>query len=475
MSIIEKLDYDHAVALIKNIIQERKLSWRNLHWRERRYLISAALVFAAIWGLTGAYLLLAPAKYQSEFSLILPGSGSGGSLNVESIGQAQGSSSSAFASASLSPTENYKRLLSTNRTLRSAAISIDETADALPAPKIELIDQTNLIIVEMAGGSAQQAERRATAVKDQFLLQLQALRKDEAEQREIADSQHLVELEKKVKDAQEKLLKFQAANGLVSLDQFNNRIANLDALQEKEREERTKLRGKSAQTRSFSAILGTGVGGANKALKLKSDPIFQGLAAKYASASVSTEEKSATLGDNHGALIMIKDERDNLRNALLRRGREISGLGNRAILNNIDISVSDGRSNLMQGMALAESERSSMGASLSEIRRDIDKLSANRGELVVKASQLADLIRAHRVAEAVFSSALARLDTNKQDSFASYPLVQVLEAPSLPTSPSSPSKIIAIAGAVAATIFLIIGLTLLWLRQRIIRKIFKNS
>lgn len=475
MSIIEKLDYDHAVLCIKDIIYKRKLSWKNLHWRERRYLLTSLLIIIAIWSLTAAYLALTPAKYQSEFSLILPGSGSGGSLNVESIGQAQSSSSSAFASATLSPTENYKRLLSTNRTLRSAALSLGEDPDEFPAPKIELIDQTNLIIVKVAGGSAEQAEQRAAAIKNQFLLQLQSLRKDEAKQREIVDSKYLVELEKKVQSTQKKLLAFQAQNGLVSLDQFNNRIANLDALQEKERDERTKLRSKAAETQRFSSILGTGVGGANKALKLRSDPIFQGLAEKYAAASVIAEEKSATLGDNHGSLIVSKDERDSLRNALLRRGRELTGLGNKSILNSVDITVSAGRSNLMQGMAVAESQRSGINASLSEIRSDIRKLSANRSDLVTSASQLADLIRDHRVAEAVFSSALARLDTNKQDPFASYPLVQVLEAPSLPNSPSSPSKMLAIAGAIAATLFLIIGLTLLWLRQRIIRKIFKKK
>ncbi len=475
MSIIEKLDYDHAVIFFKDVIKQRKLSWKNLHWRERRYLITSLLILMAIWSLTTAYLLFTPAKYQSEFSLILPGSGAGGSLNVESIGQAQSSSSSAFASATLSPTENYKRLLSTNRTLRSAALSIGEDPDEFPAPKIELIDQTNLIIVKISGGSAEQAEKRAAAIKDQFLIQLQSLRKDEAAQREIVDSKYLVELEKKVQSTQKKLLAFQAKNGLVSLDQFNNRIANLDALQEKERDERTKLRSKAAETQRFSSILGTGVNGANKALKLRSDPIFQGLADKYAKASVIAEEKSATLGDNHGSLIVSKDERDSLRNALLRRGRELTGLGNKSILNSVDITVSAGRSNLMQGMALAESQRSGINASLSEIRRDISRLSANRSELVTSASQLADLIRDHRVAEAVFSSALARLDTNKQDPFASYPLVQVLEAPSLPNGPSSPSKMLAIAGALAATFFLIIGLTLLWLRQRIIRKIFKSK
>jgi len=475
MSVIKKIDFDNAVLVVKCIINKRKLTWRKMHWRQRRYVITALISILTIWGLTGAYLSLAPTKYYSEFSLILPGSSSGSTLNVESIGQAQSSSSSAFASTSLSPTENYKRLLTTNRTLRSAAISINEKPEEFPSPQIELIDQTNLIILEIAGSSAKQAKNRANAIKNQFLIQLQALRKDEAKQREKADFEHLITLEKKVQSTQQKLLKFQAENGLVSLDQFNSRIANLDALQEKERTERTKLREKSAQAKRFSSILGTGVKGANKALKLRSDPIFQELAEKYAKLAVQTEEKAATLGDNHGDLIVSKDERDNLRSALIKRGRTLTGLSESSILRNIDITVSNGRANLMQGMAITESERSGVNASLREIRRDINRLSANRSSLVIKASQLADLIRDHRVAEAVFSSALARIDTNKQDPFSSYPLAQVLEAPSLPNAPSSPSNIIAIAGAIIATIFLFIGLTLLWLRQRIIRKISQRK
>ena len=249
----------------------------------------------------------------------------------------------------------------------------------------------------------------------------------------------------------------------------------LSIFAEKERAQRTLLRGKAAQSRRFSSILGTGVKRANTALRLRSDPVFQELASKYSKLEVSTQEKSASLGDNHSELQGVRAERDNLRSALLNRGKEITGLSNNAILKNIDITIAGGRSNLMQGMAVAESERSGLGASLNEIRRDIGRLSANRENLVVKASQLADLIRDHRVAEAVFSSALARLDTNKQDPFASYPLVQVLEAPSLPNAPSSPSRILAIAGAIAATLFLIIGLALLWLRQRIIRTIFQKK
>ena len=75
----------------------------------------------------------------------------------------------------------------------------------------------------------------------------------------------------------------------------------------------------------------------------------------------------------------------------------------------------------------------------------------------------------------MFSSALARLDTNKSDPFASYPLVQTLEAPSLPRGKAAPSPLIVILGALAASIVLIIGFLLLWLRQPIIRKLLPNA
>ena len=89
--------------------------------RYQRYVRSIAPVLGAIWLATAAYLLLVPRTYTSEFSLIVPGSGVGSSLNVESIGQAQSSSNSAFSSPTLSPTENYKQLLSADITRRAAA------------------------------------------------------------------------------------------------------------------------------------------------------------------------------------------------------------------------------------------------------------------------------------------------------------------------------------------------------------------
>lgn len=454
----------------------RKLwrAWRNrgpFLRRHRRYFVVAGGWVSVIWILTAIYLVVTPPQYRSKFTLILPGSGAGSSLNVESIGQAQSSASSAFASSSLSPTENYKRLLMTDLTLDESAKQLDEEPGAFPEPRITLTDQTNLIQVEIDGSDPEQAYARANTLKNTFLQQLNALREDEAHQREAGESENLKKLEQKVRDTQQALLDFQARTGLVSLDQFNSRIANMDEMRNRERDARIALRQKSAEAGSLSKTLRKSAASANTDLRLASDPQFGEVAQRYAKIDAEYQEKSATLGPNHANLAKVSAERQELRNALVSRGRALTGLDAEAIIRRTDIMVGQGRSNLMQALIVSAAQEEAAASGLSELQRDMSHQSQKSKELVKHASELADLVRDHRVAEAVFSSALARVDTNKQDPFASYPLVQVLEQPSRPKSKSSPSLMIALAGAFAATFLLLAGLILLWFRTPIINKI----
>ena len=470
--------------MMHQVIEPPRRALMAWHWvrnglpsagRYRRYIASVTSPLFAIWLATGAWITLAPNSYDSSFTLILPGSGAGGSLNVESIGQAESAAASAFSSSTLSPTENYKRLLAADVTLRNAAKTVGEDEASFPAPTITLIEQTNLIGVEIAGASPQQAHHRAQALRQAFLAQLERLRTDEAAKRETADVKHMAELETKVQETQRKLLAFQAHNGLVSLDQFNNRISNIDILREREREARTALRQRSAQTAQFGRALGTGSKGANRALRLRSDPVFQKLVERYAALDADAEQKSATLGDAHGDMAQAASERDTLRAAMTGRGRELVGMGPNALMNMVDLSVSDGRSNLFEGLINSGVERAGARAGLAEIRGDLASQQRQSGKLVAQASVLADLTRDHRIAEAVFSTALARIDTNKQDRFASYPLVQTLEEPSLPHKPASPSALMALAGAIAASLLLLIGFLLTWFRQPIIDKLLPKG
>jgi uncharacterized protein involved in exopolysaccharide biosynthesis len=66
------------------------------------------------------------------------------------------------------------------------------------------------------------------------------------------------------------------------------------------------------------------------------------------------------------------------------------------------------------------------------------------------------------VAEAVLTSAMARLDTSKSDLYGSYPLVQVLAVPDLPSGPSHPLPKLAIAGGAAASLLASLAWVLAW-------------
>lgn len=443
--------------------------------RYRRYLLTIAPVFGLIWVSTAAYLLLVPKSYKSDFTLILPGSGVGSSINVESIGQAQSTSNSAFSSSTLSPTENYKQLLSADITLRSAAALLHEDGDSFPAPTIKLVDQTNLIEVSISAHNPAQAKQRADALRDAFLAQLDSLRQDEAAKREASDAGHLRELSEKVREAQRKVIAFQAQHGLATLEQFNNRIAAVDALRDKERDMRAQSRQLARTARRLAGNLGNSPRSANIAMRLRGDPVFQQLAERYAASNADVSLKSGTLGPEHSAMAQAASERNQLRATLARRGRELTGLSETAILSHVDMQLADGRSNLMQSMSLSDAQAAGAGAALDSIRGDLARAQAQSPRLIAQASELADLQRDHRVAEAVFSSALARLDTNKLDPFASYPLVQTLAAPSLPKGPSSPSLVIALAGAIAASLLALLSFGLLWLRQPILDRLLQKD
>ncbi|MFX8554359.1 hypothetical protein ABTM01_19535, partial [Acinetobacter baumannii] len=79
-------------------------------------------------------------------------------------------------------------------------------------------------------------------------------------------------------------------------------------------------------------------------------------------------------------------------------------------------------------------------------------------------ARLEDLKKDHLVAEAVFTSAVARLDTNKTDIYASYPMVQTLAAPDLPDRRSTPNTLIAVLGGIAASLLALLALAMAWVR-----------
>jgi uncharacterized protein involved in exopolysaccharide biosynthesis len=87
-----------------------------------------------------------------------------------------------------------------------------------------------------------------------------------------------------------------------------------------------------------------------------------------------------------------------------------------------------------------------LGTNLHSVNGHITDLEATRAKIKILSQQqdraltrikdhttdaanLSDLKRSHQIAEAIFSSALAKLDTSRLDIYATYPLTQLLTEP----------------------------------------------
>ena len=99
-------------------------------------------------------------------------------------------------------------------------------------------------------------------------------------------------------------------------------------------------------------------------------------------------------------------------------------------------------------------------------------------QLKVFSREVAELDRLQRefdMAEAVFTSAAAKLEANKSDVFASYPVIQMLATPSLNLLPVSPNVMIGIAGGIAGIMFVSFGLIVIWQRTALLNYLLKKS
>ena len=443
--------------------------------RTRRYLITIVAGISTIWAAAFAYVELAPRSFTSQFVFILPGTGSGSSINLENLGQATTTSSSPFSSPDMSPTENYRKMLLSDRVQEIASGIAGEAPEHFPPPKIELSEQTKLITIKASAPTAAQAYARAEAIRSGFLKMLNTLRADEISARETS-SRSLVEgYKSRLNDVRQKMIAQQARSGLVSAEQYGAIVGQLTHLDEQLRDVQSRLAEALAAAARLSGLLGITAEQAATAMVLRADPLFQTLLDQLAKQDTEAAALGGTRGQSNPRIVDLQAERAGVFARLVARGEELSGIKKADILKLRDLSVRDERARLFERLVTSVTDVASLSALQVQLNAQIVTEHMRVITLAPEVSQLDDLKRDVQVAETVFSSALARIDTSKADFFASYPMVQTFEAPGLPVRPSSPQKIIAFGGAMAGTFFLLMAMVLTWLRTALLRKMLKND
>ena len=440
-----------------------------------RYGMLGALSLLALWVPVMLYLSLAPTRFTSEVSLILPGSGASASVNLSDIGQASSSASSPYSSSAVSPTATYKRLLGANRVLVEAARRIGIDRRSLGAPRIRLVDETSLILFELTGANPEEAQIRARAVLGSFLDELDRLRVDEVARREASARAPIEGYEREVRRIRDRIGALQRESGLTSVAQYEALVADAEALEVRVRETKARLEQKESEMYRLSATLGVDTATAALTLKLHSDTEFQSLADTMSAHAADLATARGKYGERHPQLVAARDAHAGARARLYSRAEVITGMPRDAIDQKIDMSPGGERGALLAELIRVAAAREGLAAELETLSASHAARADDVVRLMGPAAKLDDLNRDYQVAEAVFASAMARTDTTKSDIYASYPLVQVLEDASLAEAPSSPKANLAIAAGAGASFFLLIALALAWMRRPLIGRLLSKS
>jgi uncharacterized protein involved in exopolysaccharide biosynthesis len=444
------------------------LGKKTRYWRYARYAAIGLAANVALWGMTFTYLKTTKPVYTSNWAVILPGAGSGVSVNLPEIGQASSSSSSPFGGSSMDPRANYQFLVTNESVLEEAADKLKIPTKQLGKPKVKLVDNTSIMEFEVTGPTAKDAQLRSLAIYEALQTKLSELRLEEVAKRELGSQGTLKSAQEKLKATQKSLSEYKASSGLSSGDQVKDLSTNIEQLRKQKAEGFAQVEQTTSRLEQLSSDLDMTVPEAANAFLLQADQLFQQNLKDYNEASAMLVVLKAKWGDNHPLVVKEFSRQQSAKTAMIDRASSLLGRNvDQSNLQRLTIKNETGssRESLFRDLIAVQSEQKGASAQNQALGNQIDELEIRLKMLVQKQSKLESLQREVQIAEAVFASTLAKLDLGKSDIFISYPITQLIAEPTLPDEKTSPKPSIVFVGAGVASIFITTGLAMLWWRK----------
>jgi uncharacterized protein involved in exopolysaccharide biosynthesis len=449
----------------------RATVYRVLRWP---YLVATLVGYLFIGLIVSLYLSKAPV-YKSELELVLPGTGASSSVSIDNVGQVVSQTSAPFSSGGFNPRVNYKEMLLSRGVLKLAREKVTLSAAAYGQPKIALTEQTSILAVSITGSSAAQSQKKAWALYQSLQQELNRLRADEVSSRDLSIQGVLAEYRVRLNDARANILTFQEGSFLVSQEQFTLLVASLQTIKEKQlylQAQETNLRDYNY---GLSKKLGVSADLAGKAFILQSDVEFRGLLKELDISTSQLSEFQSRWGEGHPKVVAEQQRYQAARASLLERSTDIAGPHAANTFSSLDLEMNPKRAQMFADLIDASARREGIEAELADMKRSELQLNDQLKIFARESAVLDRLQREFDLAEAVFTSAAARLEAGKADVFASYPVVQLLTEPSLPTEIHSPIPQLGFAAGLVGFIFITSGVTVLCNRRRIIKALLKRS
>lgn len=459
-----------------------KKSQGSLWLRFLKYIILGILVNGGLWALAISYLKNTPPTYTSEAIFNVAGNGPGVSVNLPDIGQAFTSGASGMASSSSDPRESYKIIASSSTTLEAAAKLLKIPEESFGEPRISLINNTTLLSVEINGEQPEKTQQKVMALARALEAKLNSLRQTERAERDRSNQKSLSDAQKKLTEAQRRLSEYKAVSGLNSADQLKELISNIETLRKTRAETYAQQQQLGTQLQQLSTNLQISPKEAADALVLQTDREFQQSLNEYTTATITLNTLASDRGPNYPDVIVARQQQEVALRILLERGKLLLGKPIAQLtLERLNLNNSNGsggeRATLFQQLIALESNYQGLNAQVITLTQQMQKLEARLQALSQKEAVLDDLLRQLQIAEAVFASTLAKVDLGKGDPFGSFPLIQIVEEPTLPQEPTAPKPKLVLAGAAIGSVLVTISLTLIWWRDplsKALKKVLKE-
>ncbi|MCO4798185.1 MAG: hypothetical protein KC484_03150 [Colwelliaceae bacterium] len=441
---------------------------------KRPYLVVGLVSYLMVALLILFYLNKAP-SFTSDMEMVLPGTGSSNSVSLNDIGQVVSQTNTPFAGGGFNPRVNYKEMLSSRGVRERAATRLNLSIDELGKPKIVLTEQTSIITLLISASSKELAQAKAFALYESLQEELNTLRADEVLRRDQSIKQVLDQYRERMNITRNAIVDFQQRSIVVSTEQMNQLVNTLSGVKEKQLYIKAESTHLLQYINQLSEDLGVSPKLAGQAFTLQSDVEFRAYMTELKDSIVQLTEYSSRWGINHPKVKAQQKRLNFTRISINQRSNQIFGVNSTEIFNSLNLDLNPKRSELFADLIEAYAKHKAQDSMLNDLGRSAEHLS---DQLKIYSREIVELERLQRefnMAEAIFTSAAARLEASKADVFASYPVLQMLTTPSYPVTQSSPKSIIAVIAGIAGFIFITFGLFILKQRRNLIQILLKKG
>lgn len=390
--------------------------------------VQLVIMLVVIAALTEVYLRLEKPSYKTSWIVLLPGTERASTINIDNMGEARSSGSNAYGSVSISPKNTYKEIALSDAVINRAASEYGISPHSFSKPKITLIDQTPAMKFTLQGESKDELVYRANLYNNSFHAILDTLRNNEIERNYQGVESSLADAKKKLNAARQDVVDYQTQSSIISDDQFLRWMNDAEQLRTERTQAGISLVTLSATLNTALDQLGISANQAKALLVLQANPTVGEVMKKLSEKLAEQTNLKASYAEQNPILGKLNREVDSLTKtirALLRGTPNLATIGNTTLYGLLS------QANATQIKTVNEllAKQAGLIAQKQELDRSRERYQARIKNHTRDAAKLADLQRAHQIAEAIFSSALAKLDTSKLDIYATYPLTQLLTQP----------------------------------------------